>query len=116
MSINQKIKILQIKFQSKNFEEVVDGCEEILKKEPNNVYVLNLCGLALQNINKINLSVKFFEKAILIEKDNTSAMNNLANTYKGLGKLSLSKKLYLEVLKIDSKNLRALHNFANLKK
>ena len=79
-------------------------------------YVLNLCGLALQNINKINLSVKFFEKAILIEKDNTSAMNNLANTYKGLGKLSLSKKLYLEVLKIDSKNLRALHNFANLKK
>jgi len=61
MSINQKIKILQIKFQSKNFEEVINGCEEILKEEPNNVYVLNLCGLAFQSINKIDLSLKFFE-------------------------------------------------------
>jgi len=116
MSIDQKIKTLQINFQLKKFKEVVDGCEDILKKEPNNVYVLNLCGLAFQNINKINLSVKFFEKANLLETHNISVMNNLANSYKGLGKLSLSKKLYLEVLKIDSKNLIALHNFANLKK
>ena len=116
MDLIQKIKKLQRNFQLKNFEEAINQGEEILKEEPNNVYVLNLCGLALQNIKQINLSIKFFEKVISLEKQNIPAMNNLANSYKSLGKLKHSKNLYLKVLKVDPKNLQALHNFANLKK
>jgi tetratricopeptide (TPR) repeat protein len=115
MELLERIKILNNYLSTKNYKKVIEGCNKILKKDPNNSYVLNLCGLALQGNNNILASIEFFNKAIQFQMNNLSAMNNLANSYKGLSKLDAAEELYLKTLKINPRYVHALNNYGNLK-
>ena len=116
MEIAERIKILQNQFKSGNFEEVVNESRRILKKYPDNIFVLNLCGMALQTLKQIQPSIPFFSKAIEIDNQNLSAMNNLGNSYKALNKLDLAEELYLKINKINPNYIQAIFNYGNLKK
>ena len=115
MELLEKIKTLNNHLIAKNYKKVIDGCNKILKKNPNISYVLNLCGLALQGSGNTLASINYFNKAIEFEPNNTAAVNNLANSYKALSKFDIAEKLYLKTLKINPKYIKALHNYANLK-
>ena len=115
MELLEKLKTLNNHLIAKNYKKVIDGCNKILKKDPNIPYVLNLCGLALQGSNNTLASINYFNKAIEVEPNNIAAINNLANSYKALSKLEIAEKLYLKTLKINPKYIQALNNYANLK-
>ena len=115
MELLEKLKTLNNHLLARNYKKVIDGCNKILKKNPNVPYVLNLCGLALQGTNDTLASINCFNKAIEIEPDNVAAINNLANSYKALSKFDIAEKLYLKILKTNPKYIRALNNYANLK-
>ena len=115
MELFEKLQTLNNHLVAKNYKKVIDGCNKILKKNPNIPYVLNLCGLALQGSKKTLASINFFNKAIEFEPENIAAMNNLANSYKALSKFDIAEKLYLKILKINPKYIKALNNYGNLK-
>ncbi len=115
MELLQKLEALNNHLVAKNYKKVIDGCNKILKKNPNIPYVLNLCGLAFQGTNNTLASINYFNKAIEIEPDNIAAINNLANSYKALSKFDIAEKLYLKILKINPKYIKALNNYGNLK-
>ena len=115
MELLEKLQTLNNHLVAKNYKKVIDGCNKILKKNPNIPYVLNLCGLALQGTNNILASINCFNKAIEVEPDNIAAMNNLANSYKALSKFDIAEKLYLKILKINPKYIKAFNNYGNLK-
>ena len=69
------------------FSQALSKCESLVKKFPNNSYLLNLQGLILQQCNQVKKSIICFKKALSAQKDNYAAMNNLANSYKNLFKL-----------------------------
>ena len=115
MELLEKIQALNNHLIAKNYKKVIDGCNKILKKNPNIPYVLNLCGLALQGSKNTLASINFFNKAIELEPENIAAMNNLANSYKALSKFDIAEKLYLKVLKINPKYIKAFNNYGNLK-
>ena len=115
MELLEKLKTLNNHLIAKNYKKVIDGCNKILKKNPNIPYVLNLCGLALQGSKNTLASINFFNKAIEFEPDNIAAMNNLANSYKALSKFDIAEKLYLKILKINPKYIKAFNNYGNLK-
>ena len=48
MNIAEKIKKLQDYFIAGKFKKVIDGCEILKKKLPNNTFILNLSGMAYQ--------------------------------------------------------------------
>ena len=98
MELLEKLQTLNNHLVAKNYKKVIDGCNKILKKNPNIPYVLNLCGLALQGTNNILASMNCFNKAIEFEPENIAAMNNLANSYKALSKFDAAEKLYLTPL------------------
>ena len=115
MELLEKLQTLNNHLVAKNYKKVIDGCNKILKKNPNIPYVLNLCGLALQGSKNTLASINFFNKAIEFEPENIAAMNNLANSYKALSKFDIAEKLYLKILKINPKYIKAFNNYGNLK-
>ena len=67
MDLVKKIKILQNYLSVGNYDAVIDGSKIILKKFPNNSFVYNLCGLALQGEKKYIDSINYFEKSIFYD-------------------------------------------------
>ena len=56
---NDKIKILQNSYTAGNYAKVIDGCHRLAKKYPNNPFLYNLNGLALQAIANHKTAIKF---------------------------------------------------------
>ncbi|MDC6469699.1 sulfotransferase [Candidatus Pelagibacter sp. Uisw_099_02] len=115
MDLIEKIKVLQNHLAVGNLKNVIEGCSKILKKTPNNAFVLNLCGLAFQKNRQIKLSVKYFIGALDQEPNNIAAINNLANSYKALGRIELAEKLYKKAIDLNPGYINALNNYGNLK-
>ena len=115
MDLVEKIKNLNNYLKTKNFNKVIEGGRSILKKIPNNDYVLNLIGMAFQGKFQHKNAIKFFEESLTQNPGNVAAMNNYANSLKALGKFEQSKDLYEKILNIDPMYLRAYNNYANLK-
>ena len=115
MDIKEKISQLQNHLRAENFKFVIDECNKLINKYPNNSFYYNLCGLALQASKNIQISIEYFKKSIDLDNYNIAARNNLANSYKAIGNYSLSEKYYQSVLKINPNYIQTLNNFANLK-
>ncbi len=115
MNLLKEIEKVHNNIQAKNYEIAIEKCNKLIKKFPNNSYLYNLGGIALQQFKNIKLSVNYFQKAIDIDPKNIPAKNNLANSLKVLGKLDIAEKLYKEIISINPKYTKALNNYANLK-
>lgn len=115
MDLLEKLKILKNHLNAKNFKKVIEGANKLLKKIPDNDYLLNLNGMAYQGISQHDNAIIFFRKALKHVPTNMAAMNNLANSLKALGKLEDSKNLYEKIIKINPNYINAYNNYANLK-
>ena len=116
MNLIEKVKIVQNHLSLKNYSIAIEGAKKILKKFPNNSYVHNLCGLALQGKGDHTNSINYFAKAIFYEQNNIAAMNNLATSFKNISEYERAEKLYKDILRINPNYVQAIHNYANLKK
>jgi len=112
---NEKIKILQNSYAAGYYVKVIDGCRRLAKKYPNNPFLYNLNGLALQAIANHKTAIKFFKAALDIDSTNISVKNNLANSLKNTGEIKLSEEIYQEIIKKDPNYIFAYNNYANLK-
>ena len=115
MDLLKEIEKVHFNLKAKNYEIAISKCNKLIKLYPNNSYLYNLCGIALQQFKQIKHSVKYFQKSIDLEPKNLPAKNNLANSLKILGNLDIAEKLYNEILKQEPKYLKCLNNYANLK-
>lgn len=115
MDLIEKLKALQNQLAAGNLKYVIEGCSKILKKTPDNPFVLNLCGLALQRNRQIPVSTKYFIRALELEPNNIAAINNLAGSYKALGKIDLAERFYLKAIDLNPRYVNALNNYGNLK-
>ena len=52
MNFHEKVKTLQNYFIAGKFKRVIEGCEVLNKKFPNNSFILNLSGMAYQKLDK----------------------------------------------------------------
>ena len=109
--INEATKALNYK----QFDKVINICENIIKKNKNLSKVYNIWGLALQAKNLFNESILNFNKAIKINPNNFEAFNNLAISLKSIKNFDLAEEMYLRSLKINPNFLKGLVNLAKLK-
>ena len=115
MNFVEKVKKLQNYFADGNFKRVIEGCEILNKKFPNNSFVLNLSGMAYQNIGKDHKAINFFELALKADNNNISAMNNLANSLKNIEKYFKAEQIYKKILEINPNYINVYNNYGNLK-
>lgn len=115
MDLVEKIKVLQNYLQIGKFKKVIEGCNVLKKKIPENSFIFNLTGMAYQGLGQHIKAITFFRESLRVDSNNIAAMNNLANSLKALGKLDESREIYEKILKINSSYINGLNNFANLK-
>ena len=115
MDLINKVRALNNYLQAKNFNKVIEEGKKILRKIPNNDFVLNIIGMAYQGKSQYSNSIRFFEESIKQKPNNIAAMNNCANSLKALGDFERSKNLYEKIIDINPNYIRAYNNFANLK-
>jgi tetratricopeptide (TPR) repeat protein len=115
MNFVEKVKTLQNYFKAGNFKRVIEGCEILNKKVPNNSFILNLSGMAYQELEKNYKAIDFFELALEADNKNIAAMNNLANSLKYIGQYARADKIFKQILKINPNYINAYNNYANLK-
>ena len=97
-------------FHEGQINKVKDICLKILKKEPNNIDILNLLGaVAFQNKN-YSEAVYTFNKIIQINSNNFQAFYNQGNAYLGLKKFEESLKSYNQAIKIKPDYKQAYNN------
>ena len=115
MNVIERLNILKNNLAVKNYSKVIEGCNKVLKVEPNNFFAHNLCGLALQGKSQFQSSIDCFNNAIHLKMNNFPAMNNLANSLKALSRMDSAEQMYLRALKINPTYIHALNNYGNLK-
>ena len=115
MELLKEIEKIHYNLKKKDYEKAISQCNILIKKFPQNSYLYNLCGLALQQHKRIQGAIPYFEKSISLDPNNIFARNNLANSFKIIGKFELCEKLYKEALSIDPKYVKCLNNYGNFK-
>ena len=116
MNIKPYMNDLINTYQSKDYEKVMIICEEILKLNKDIPEVYNFYGLSLQNLNRHDQAINYFNKAISLQPKDYSAFNNLAISYKYLYMNKLAYENFNNCLELKNNYFPALINFAILKK
>jgi tetratricopeptide (TPR) repeat protein len=115
MNFVEKVKKLQKYFTDGNFKRVIEGCEVLNKKFPNNSFILNLSGMAYQRLDKNYRAINFFELALKADNNNIPAMNNLANSLKNTEQYFKAEKIYKKIIEINPSYINVYNNYGNLK-
>jgi tetratricopeptide (TPR) repeat protein len=113
--IKSKVSKLVNQYNVGNYKEVINGVNILLKKLPNNSYLLNLLGSSYQKMGHYETAKKNFLQVLVTEPKNLAAMNNLANTLRDTLDFEKAEELFQKILQIDSNYLNGITNFANLK-
>ena len=66
------------KYQSGNWEETINICHKIIKRQPNNFLVLELLGLCAYKNNQIEQAIAYYQKSLKVNYNYAETHNNLA--------------------------------------
>jgi tetratricopeptide (TPR) repeat protein len=110
MDIKEKISQLQNHLRAENFKFVIDECNKLINKYPNNSFYYNLCGLALQASKNIQISIEYFKKSIDLDNKIAEPQNNLGNLYLALEKYKEAIACYMNAININPKFFVAHYN------
>ena len=113
--LKNKIQKLVNQYNLGNYKLVIQEVNILLKKLPNNSFLLNLLGSCYQKLGDFDTAIKNFLQVLSTEQKNLAAMNNLANAYKDILKFEKAENLYKEIIKINPNYINAITNYANLK-
>tara|TARA_B100001250_G_scaffold413608_1_gene448302 strand:+ start:370 stop:1917 length:1548 start_codon:yes stop_codon:yes gene_type:complete len=106
---------LQKNFFKKKFNEVLENSKKLLKKFPQEIFLLNICGLSLYFLNKNYEAILHFNKAIEIDNNNYYIKINLANALTNTGEYEEAEKNYIEALNNQPNNPTFLSYYAIFK-
>ena len=115
MNFVEKVKKLQNYFTEGNFKRVIEGCEILNKKFPNNSFILNLSGMAYQRLDKDYRAINFFELALKADNNNISAMNNLANSLKNTEQYFEAEQIYKKIIKLSPNYIIVINIYVRIR-
>jgi tetratricopeptide (TPR) repeat protein len=100
-------------FNLKKYDETLSACINALNSNFETAQLYSIYGLTLQELNENNASIKYFDKAIELEKkDSSQHYLNRGNAKYFELKLNDAISDYLQSLKIDENNAEAHWNLA----
>ena len=113
--IKNKVAKLVNQYNVGNFKLVIKEVNPLLKKLPNNSFLLNLLGSSYQKIGHYETAMKNFNQVLVKEPQNLAAMNNLANTFRDMLRFKDAEEQFKKILNINKEYINGITNYANLK-
>ena len=102
MNLIAETQKLQNYLKIKDYKTVVNGCEKLIRKFPNNPFLFNLLGLALHGAGKYLIAIDRYKKSLDLDLNFLPAMNNIANSYKAIGNFEKAENYYEKVIIIHN--------------
>ena len=112
--IEKKVQFTVNLFKSKKYTEAQIQAEKLLVKYPKIIFLYNILGLILTELNEIDKAISIFKKGILINPKSAIIYNNLGTAYKICEDYISSEKSYEKSLHIDRNISETHNNFGNL--
>ena len=75
------IEIAQLLFKQKQYQEVINTCNQILVSDSNSIEAIKLIAKSFLAIRKIDDARLYFNKALNIHPDDYESIKDLGNTY-----------------------------------
>ena len=115
LNLENKFEELKKKYLEKKNDEVIEGCNDILKKNKIDVFYNLLC-LAHNNKGNFLEAIDVMKEALKQSPKNVDFLNNIGMSYAKIYKYKKAETFYNKGLGIDKNNLHIMNNLANLKK
>ncbi len=112
MSIKNNINKIEALYRKGEFEQSLELSQELIKKKPKLFNALQLLALNYQALNRLDIALTTFQKAIKINDKHASTFNNIGNIYFAQGKFKEAKKYFGKALSIEPLMPEATNNLA----
>ena len=113
--LQKKFDELKKKYFDNKNDEVIEECNNILKKNKIDVFYNLLC-LSYNNKGNFLKAIGIMGEALKQNPNNIDFLNNMGMSYANIYKYKKAEEFYKKGLKIDNNNHHILNNLANLKK
>ena len=114
IKFKKKAEILVNHYNAGKYLYVIREVQTLLKKVPNNPFLMNLLGSAFQNINELDYAKETFLRITKIDPKNISAYNNLGNVLKNQKNYSSAFEHYFKALELNPNYSKTILNLGNL--
>jgi len=114
-TLKSKITTIINLYNVRNFEEVIQVSNRLVKKNPHNDMLWNILGLAHQQLKEYHKAEISFLRGLQENPKNISAINNIGNNYKYLNNYHKAEEYYKRALGYNPNYPNTLVNYGNLK-
>ena len=113
-SLSSLLNDAKAHFNKGNYKSSILICNEILKKDPNNIEGLFITSCILLQSKKFELAINILNKLISLSKKNSVFYYNLALAYEGINSYSEAENHYMLAIKYEPRSVPTLVNLGNL--
>ena len=113
--LKSKISTIINLYNVRNFEEVIQESNRLVKKNPHNDMLWNILGLAYQQLKEYQKAEISFLRGLQENPKNISLINNIGNNYKYLNNFHKAEEFYKRALGYNPNYVNSLVNYGNLK-
>ena len=114
-NLKNKISTIINLYNVRNFEEVIQEANRLIKKNPHNDILWNILGLAYQQQKEYQKAETSFLRGLQENPKNISVINNIGSNYKYLNNFNKAEEYYKRALTYNPNYLNSLVNYGNLK-
>lgn len=98
----QKLIAVDQLLEAKEYDEALQGYNELLAADPNNPQILNRIGNTYQALQKFRDAKKYYERALKADPKFAAAVNNIGCLYYNERRYGRAAREYRKAIKIDS--------------
>ncbi|MBF0382091.1 MAG: tetratricopeptide repeat protein [Magnetococcales bacterium] len=110
LTINEAINLAVEYFNGGNFNECEKLCGAILHEAPNHVDAINLLGVIAQRVNRHDLALEQFSRAIKIDNSNALLYLNLGISQNSLGQHNEAIESYQKAISLKADDAQFHYN------
>lgn len=110
MDINEAVHSAVKHLLTGNLAQAETIFREILRIQPDNVYILHSLGIIYSQLGKHDLAIQYIEQALQLDSNIPDAYNNLGNIYLAKGQLDEAISHYRKALQLNPDLAISLYN------
>ncbi len=114
MSIDDAVKHASALFNQGQLQDSEIICNSILEKYPSHADANHILGVIAFKVNKVDMAIELFKKAIKANKKNPEYYSNIGNAYKENGDTVNAIKSFRKSLSLNDAIAKTHYNLANI--
>jgi len=113
-NLEKEIEVLISLYKSRNLFKAENLAKNLIKSNPNTIFLYNILGLILTDFNKIDEAIKCYQKGILLDPKYAMIYNNLGTIYKSQNNYIKAETYFKKSIQLDKKIADPHNNLGNL--